>query len=315
MAYENGAVYWICPVGNENVALSVRGNSEVSQNRDVFLYKREDVNDQLWKVDVDFTAGYARIKSQLNNAYALNIYLSTGNCDIHTWNDNLEDSKIKFVTKNADENKYYIQNYRNNQSNNLYLTASTTSSGGLVTWAGRNSNAIQEWKLIKKNDSSSGGKIDIPVLLSQKNHPDQWIQNSGCAVIAAIMAAAYHDQTIYGIQSFDAYWNTSKGYTWMTPRGWRFQDDTTPSTIPGDAATVQYIKSYIDRGIPPLCYCPGSAGHWMVAYDYSSGSTFEDIKIIDPADGQRKTLAAGMQYSCGGTSRGITRIEAAPSAH
>lgn len=315
MAYEDGAIYWICPVGNENVALSVRGNSEVSQNRDVFLYTKEDVADQLWRVDVD-NGGYARIKSTLaNEEYALNIYLSTGNCDIHTWKDNLEDSKINFRTIDASVNKYYIQNYRKNQDNNLYLTASKMASGGLVTWAGKNLNAIQQWKLIKKTGGGSGGKIDIPVLLSQKSHPNSWFKQSGCAVTAAIMAAAYHDQTTYGIQSFDAYWNTSSGYTWMTPRGWYFQNDTTPSTIPGDAATVQYIKSYIDRGIPPLCYCPGGAGHWMVAYDYTSGSTFEDIKIVDPADGQPKTLAAGMRYSCGGTSSGITRIEVAQSAH
>lgn len=34
MAYENGATYWICPVDNIGVALSVRGDSQVSQNRD-----------------------------------------------------------------------------------------------------------------------------------------------------------------------------------------------------------------------------------------------------------------------------------------
>lgn len=48
----------------------------------------------------------------------------------------------------------------------------------------------------------------------------------------------------------------------------------------------------------------------MLAYKYTSGSTFGAIRIIDPADGTEKTLADGMNYSCGGTGSGITRIEA-----
>lgn len=76
-----------------------------------------------------------------------------------------------------------------------------------------------------------------------------------------------------------------------------------------------YIKSVIDTGIPPICYCPGGKGHWMLAFDYTSGSSFEDIIIIDPADGTRKSLAAGMNLSCNGTSLGITKIRKAPSKH
>ena len=71
----------------------------------------------------------------------------------------------------------------------------------------------------------------------------------------------------------------------------------------------------IDTGIPPICYCPGGKGHWMLAFDYTSGSSFEDIIIIDPADGTRKSLAAGMNLSCNGTSLGITKIRKAPSKH
>lgn len=151
MAYENGAVYWICSVDNTGVALSVYGNSQVSQNRDVFLYTKQDIADQLWKVDV--SNGFSRIKSTLDERYALNIYLSTGNCDIYTWATNLEDSKINFRTIDAAANIYRIQNYRNNDENNLYLTASKASSGGLVTWTGlSDTNSNQKWKRIKKTD-------------------------------------------------------------------------------------------------------------------------------------------------------------------
>lgn len=326
MAYKNGATYWICPVDNTGVALSVRGDSQVSQNRDVFLYTKEDIGDQLWRVDVG--NGFARIKSTLDDRYALNIYLSTGNCDIHTWQDNQEDSKINFRTIIADDNIYKIQNYRNNADNDLYLTASKAASGGLVTWNASNGSSLQQWKLIEKTGGSTTGttgKIKIPIYLSQKSHPNDWFKGNGCAVTAGIMAAAYHDNTTYNIQSFDKdikvgntwipLWTEGNGYSWYTPRGWQFQNDTIPATIPGDAETVAYIKTYIDRGIPPLCYCPGEDGHWMLAYDYTSGSTFDSIFIVDPADGKSKTLGAGMRLSCGGTSRGITRIEAAPSAH
>lgn len=157
--YESGKVYWICPVEtidgvdtvNLNVALSVRGDSVVSQNRDVFLYKRENINDQLWLVTVE--NGFARIKSTLDTDYALNIYLSTGNCDIHTWADNLEDSKINFRTIDPDQNTYRIQSYRNNMDNNLYLTASKAASGGLVTWMVLNKSPLQKWQLVEANGS------------------------------------------------------------------------------------------------------------------------------------------------------------------
>lgn len=157
MAWQDGAIYWICPVDHYDVALSVRGDSQVSQNRDVFLYSKEDIADQLWKIDL--YDGFARIKSTLDENYALNIYLSTGNCDIHTWADNLEDSKINFRTIDGDRNIYRLQNYRNNnENNNLYLTASSTASGASVTWQGLNeANSKQIWRLIKKSDGNPGG--------------------------------------------------------------------------------------------------------------------------------------------------------------
>jgi hypothetical protein len=127
------------------------------------------------------------------------------------------------------------------------------------------------------------------------------------------------------VTSFDGYvttsdgniklWNSNKGYTWLTKNGWSFILDTEVAKRPTDAETVAYIKSIIDTGIPPICYCPGGKGHWMLAFDYTSGSSFEDIIIIDPADGTRKSLAAGMNLSCNGTSLGITKIRKAPSKH
>lgn len=165
------------------------------------------------------------------------------------------------------------------------------------------------------------------VLISKRSfhHTDQWFRGAGCAVTAGIMAAAYHDNMIYNIHSFDGtapskqpYWTESDGYVqWETPRGWCFVEDGNVTKYPSDAETVAYIKSIIDMDIPPICHCPTLDGHWMLAYGYTSGSTFDDIKIVDPADGTRKTLKEGIILSCGsgGLSAGITRIRKASSAH
>ena len=143
--------------------------------------------------------------------------------------------------------------------------------------------------------------IDIPVLLSQKSHTDQWFRGAGCAVTAGIMAAAYHDNTIYNIHSFDGTAPASSligpkamvTFGGETPRGWCFVEDGNVTKYPSDAETVAYIKSIIDMDIPPICHCPTLDGHWMLAYGYTSGSTFDDIKIVDPADGTRKDAEGG----------------------
>lgn len=156
MGYESGKTYWIVPQNNTGVALSVYGNTQVSQNRNVIVWSKQDIADQLWRVDV--SSGYARIKSTINDAYALNIWLGSsnyGNCDIHTWSDNPEDSKINFRTVDASQNLYLIQNYRNNADNDLYLTAESTANGANVKWTGRNTGLNQVWKLIEKTDGGS----------------------------------------------------------------------------------------------------------------------------------------------------------------
>ncbi len=148
------------------MALSVYGNSVVSQNRNVFLYHLQKVADQYWYVDIDFQNGFLRLKSMLNTNYALNIYLGSSNknnCDIHTWADNLEDSKINFLTVDRDNNIYYIQNYRNNTGNNLYLTAASMNSGNNVYWAARSDAAHQKWMLIEvPSGGSTGGNYQWP---------------------------------------------------------------------------------------------------------------------------------------------------------
>lgn len=170
-----------------------------------------------------------------------------------------------------------------------------------------------------ENQRAAELRLTRPIQRCQKDHPNSNFKNGGCAVTCGIMVAASRDRRSYSITDFDGYVNGRKiwsvsgsyvSYTWLTPTGWSFVKDTTPSTIPGDAETVEYIKRYINAGQYAICHCPGKAGHWMVAYGYTSGSTFGSIRIIDPADGQEKSLAQGMELSCGSTSAGIDQISA-----
>ncbi|MBM6716158.1 hypothetical protein H6B15_05750 [Gemmiger formicilis] len=304
MAYENGGTYWICPVDNTGVALSVRGDSQVSQNRDVFLYKKEDIGDQLWRVDVG--NGFARIKSTLDDRYALNIYLSTGNCDIHTWADNLEDSKINFRTIDASNNIYQIQNYRNNADNNLYLTASKAASGGLVTWNASNGSSLQKWKLIKKTGGGTGTahEISMPVNINQKYIGNStFVQATGCALCCGVDIASKLHNTTYSISDFrlgtdyTEYWKNGDpiaSYNWTGPGGF----DMTPTEdyrAISEADTIERIRAKVRSGIPIACHAVGSGGkeHWFVPYklDGSTGSTWATcgIWVLDPYNGDKNS--------------------------
>lgn len=162
--------------------------------------------------------------------------------------------------------------------------------------------------------------IRPPVRLSQKDHSSYNFREAGCAITAAIMAAALSDRRMYNIHSFDGQvngvdiWspagNNSVNYNWMTVNGWSFSRDYSIANYKGEAAQVNYLKRYIDSGICPICFSPaeGGGGHWMLVYGYNTGSTYSSILVYDPADGGDKTLAAGMAYS--GTSANVTQIRA-----
>lgn len=319
MGYENGKTYWIVPQNNTGVALSVYGNTQVSQNRNVIVWSKQDVADQLWRIDV--ASGYARIKSTINSTYALNIWLGTsnyGNCDIHTWSDNLEDSKINFRTVDASNNLYLIQCYRNDADNNLYLTAESTSSGANVKWTSRNTSLNQVWKLIEK--TSSGGNdehsIQMPYNYNQKDGPSKGFRAAGCACTCGMDVASFYSRKWYSFLDFeDCYTDYSSAdkpyivYSWKTPDNYSFVRDVNPKGM-SEADTIAYIKKYIDQGIPPLCHClPVSRDeHWVVPFKYESGSGWDSIWVLDPNGGAKRRMSEAMDLSCGGTSGGVDRI-------
>ena len=298
MAYTFERSYYFRPYrGSSSFWLNRYGNGSIASHQKATLYAATGAADQRLKIHQ--VSGGCQLLSDLNNAYGLNIYgRGAGSvCDFYPVSGNESDALIDLLTVDATNNLYRIKMI----NHNLYLTPASNSNGASLTWESASGADNQVWQLCTTQTSGGGstsGKIVIPVWLSQKNHP---------------------------VTSFDGYvttsdgniklWNSNKGYTWLTKNGWSFILDTEVAKRPTDAETVAYIKSIIDTGIPPICYCPGGEGHWMLAFDYTSGSSFEDIIIIDPADGTRKSLAAGMNLSCNGTSLGITKIRKAPSKH
>lgn len=317
--------------GKSNYWLNRYGEGAISSHQKATLYTATGAADQ--RLQVHKVDGGCQLISALSTdfkdetkMFGLNIYgRKAGSvCDFFPVYNNFDDALIDLLTVDAANSLYRIKLIKHD----LYLTPASNANNAGLTWEVASGADNQVWQLCASQSSGGSVKesIDLPVHLSQKTHSEKWFRDSGCAVTAGIMAAAYHDNTIYNIHSFDGYvtnkdeqtikiWTQSGGYSWYTPGGWEFLEDTEITTYPSDAETVAYIKSIIDSGIPPLCHCPGGRGHWMVAYDYTSGSTFEDILIVDPADGNQKTLAAGMRLSCDGTAQGITRIRKASSAH
>ena len=85
MAYENGKSYWFLSYGGSGRALSVYGNSQVSQNRNVILWDKQVIDDQSWYVGTYPISGFVRIRTDLDQRYGLNVWRGADNyynCDI-----------------------------------------------------------------------------------------------------------------------------------------------------------------------------------------------------------------------------------------
>lgn len=286
------------------------------------LYAWQNNNDQKWQEESKENGASVLMRLARDPSKVMNRHSGNNNAHIWAYDGTAETDKDSLVDTRTDMYGTRICLVKRG----LYLTKGAADN--FLYWNSKLEAASQrsrQYFKIEDANGDSGGNtgditpeksLSIPVVLSQKTHPNTIFQDSGCAVTAGIMAAAFHDGKEYNITSFDNYWNvrttdygTYAFYSWMTPKGWSFVEDGQVSKIPGDAQTVEYIKKYIDQGNPPICFCPGRDGHWMLAYGYTSGSTFDAILIYDPADGMKKTLAQGMDKSCGGTSQGITRIK------
>lgn len=323
MAYQDGKTYWIVPQNNTSVALSVYGNTQVSQNRNVILWSKQDIADQLWLVDVD-PGQFARIKSSIPDeygnkyTYALNIWFGSsnyGNCDIHTWADNLQDSKINFRTIDANQNLYLIQNYRNNaEDNNLYLTAESTASGANVKWTGRNTGLNQVWKLIEKPDGGGSGlrtMIDLP-----NSRTYNWSQfnaaiteicdTAGCSLTCLLDIAnifgprAYSANEIYQVCG----WGEWGIETWGIPASCAGYIDASGYSSSGTRSVYAVARAQINANNPIIIKLskPGDT-HFVVGVGYTgNGASPSELIVLDPGSGRKWTLQEAMNYNYGMTT-------------
>lgn len=153
MAYENGKSYWFLSYGGSGRALSVYGNSQVSQNRNVILWDKQVIDDQSWYVGTYPISGFVRIRTDLDQRYGLNVWRGADNyynCDICMITGNEEDSKLDFITVNGNENLYRVKLLKED----MYLTAMGTGNGADVRWKALTRNDDQLWKLVEFTGST-----------------------------------------------------------------------------------------------------------------------------------------------------------------
>lgn len=153
MAYENGKSYWFLSYGGSGRALSVYGNSQVSQNRNVILWDKQVIDDQSWYVGTYPISGFFRIRTDLDQRYGLNVWRGADNyynCDICMITGNEEDSKLDFITVNGNENLYRVKLLKED----MYLTAMGTGNGADVRWKALTRNDDQLWKLVEFTGST-----------------------------------------------------------------------------------------------------------------------------------------------------------------
>lgn len=120
--------------------LNVHGNDAISDERNVNIYIKEDVQAQRWIIKTAEN-GY-KIHSAIDQAFALNIYTIDDNCSVYTEQGNDADSLLSL--EYVDEALYRIKM----ASHNKYLTVDGDfASGTNVVWTDDVADATN-WKFI-----------------------------------------------------------------------------------------------------------------------------------------------------------------------
>ena len=315
MAYESGKTYFFIPtlatrdaeynraILNKEVqplSLNTQGVGNHYNNRNVNVWSLDWSTDMQWQVVV--YNGFARVLCAGDTSYGLDYYWgqnNAGNCDIYKVAGNEEDSKINFITVNAQNNLYKIQSYRNDTGNNRYLTVIPGSDGSFangcdVRWQPLDeSKATQQtWWLVPVEDVTgstpgTGTGPDSKVLPFTETVNQNYIgynstvRSVGCALCSGLMISKFYGTSVNNTVDYfyNNYWFVN-GYSWGTPNA------NISATITYSLAT---IKSEIDAGRPVaihayVTYANGNnSEHWVVAYGYTNNaSSGSDIMVADP---------------------------------
>lgn len=304
MAYENGKYYWFISHSGNGKSLNIYGSSVIAQNQNINVWNKEDVPEQVWLVSV--YDGFAHIRSKLNTAYSLDVLRTNYNCIVHTWSDNMEDSKIDFITVNRDVNLYRIKSASTNIVGSRFLTAASNSSGANVTWEIESSDnaARQVWKLVPYGSTPSGTSkvLSMPVNVNQNySGYSTTVRDSGCALCCGVDVSSFYgsspnNNVTYFMNSYFG----SNGYSWASPN----------AVMTEGTFSLRNVKAQIDANHPVIIHATGSANrgeHWVVAYGYyNSAATQYDVIVLDPwnndrssAVGIRGRLSERMKNACG----------------
>lgn len=309
MAYESGKIYYIVPYINENVkianlALNLEGSTYIKNNRNVNLYIWDYSFDQKWIVKV--FDGYAYILCAQNIKYGLDYYYGKNNkhnCDIYKINGNEEDCKINFRTIDSNKNIYYIQSYRYDKDNDLYLTASSFNKNSDVRWENFNKNKLQKWHLIETKVEPGAQKfILINETVNQYyQYYNDTVRNLGCALCSALTASIYYGYSKYNTVDYlyKYHWSDEYGFDWITPKAkfsnsLRFSLDKIKNEIDNDRPVAIHANVIKTNG--------DYSEHWILAFGYiNDAKNNQDIYVIDPFNpdkyskyGRKMTLTKAM---------------------
>lgn len=297
MAYQLNKNYHFVSYAGSGKCLNVYGNEQISNNRNVCLWNKQDTNAQNWVIK-SFSGG-TKIVSNLNQNYALNYYWGSGkgnpgNCDVYPEAGNDADSLVVFQAVDSNNNIYRIKlkNY------NLYLTAKGTADGSDVKWESLVSGAkTQEWKLTLFSGTapSTGVTLQMPQNLNQKYvGNDAVIRNAGCAVCCACDVASYYrgsNYTLAEMKTAGVYSTGNATCYWGNVPSAGFQAKYDGHT---QAEYYAKIRSEITAKRPILIFMSGTYQHWVVAYGYTS--TANDpaaIRVLDPCNTRNVNSTVG----------------------
>lgn len=294
-------------------------NDVVNNGEKVTMYARTNNPDQRWALERYGSDNQVRIVLQRGGGwYALNYNTENTNCIV--WHLNSAADKDTVITLEPAVSFGGVYRLKLAQRN-LYLTV----VGSSLKWMAFTNKNDQAFSFVEPgSDSSSTGfvhEIKMPYNYNQKEGPSSGFRNAGCACTCGMDIASFYSGEQYTFAQFRQYYtdhsnNTDGGYivyNWGTPKFTLAADKTVENA--SEEATIAHIKRYIAQGTPVACHClPVTLSeHWVVPYAYENKAGWESIRVLDPYQGVKRTMAEAMNLSCGGTSGGVNRIMCNPN--
>lgn len=166
MNFDSNAFYHLVSHGGQGLCLNVQGLEQVDDNRNVNVYRWEEVGAQRWRVEA--CRGYCKLYSALADSrrrqYTLDYYRgkgNAGNCDVYRAAGGDADTLLELRAVRPDEGLYRLQLACHPQ---LYLTATGKTNGADVRWQPYTGGEEQLWKFAQQagGGAADGNTDDVP---------------------------------------------------------------------------------------------------------------------------------------------------------